>query len=439
MENLTSSKLSVAFRFGLYSLAVLISFLLSVPTTSAAEFLKGKNVHLTSLHRIDGDVYAAGTDITIDGSIGGDLVAAGETITITGDISGSAMVVGGRLVHTGRSEGSLRMAGDRAVIKGYVGRSILFFGNTLEVHRGAVIRRDINAYGYHVILAGVVRGDVTIKATKIDISGQIDGNVDLEAGESIRIRPPAVIHGDLTYTSSNDLDLDDESGITVLGEITRLEPVDSDEEEAEGTTATALRFSLLFAAFLFGLILIRLCPIYLGQAFEQLHHRFMASVGAGLVTAAVALMCSLILIVALALSLIGLVLTANDQVVGGMLLLIFSTLLLPITSFACVSGGVLFYIGKLLPAWLLGYGIIRIFKKTPKQLGKWQLLIGLTILTGFYAVPDGGILFYLAAGIVGIGAIILSIRETRRRLRKPKPETINAPPLDNASTNPPTG
>lgn len=437
MINLAVRKFGYVFQIALSALACLIAFVLIVPGPFAAEFLKGKNVHLTSLHRIDGDVYASGSDVTIDGSIGGDLLAVGETITTTGEISGSLMIVAGKLIHTGQAEGSIRVIVDRAEIDGYVGRSILFFGNTLEINRGAVIRGDVNAYGNRVNLAGAVRGDVTIKATKIDVSGQIDGNVDLEAGESIRIRPPAVIHGDLTYTCSNELDLGDESGITVLGDITRLEPVDSDEEEGEGTTATALRFSLLFAAFLFGMILIRLCPTYLSQAFEQLHHRFMASAGTGLLTAAVVIMCSLVLIVAVALSLVGLILTANDQVAGGMLLLIFSTLLLPITSLACVSGGVLFYVGKLLPAWLIGYGLVRIFKKQPKQLGKWQLLIGLTILTSFFLIPGGGILLYLAAGIVGIGAIILSIREMRRRLQPTKSEATEEPPVDNVSIDPP--
>lgn len=439
MINLAFRKFGSVFQIGLFAVACLTAFVLIVPEPFAAEFLKGKDIHLTSLHRIDGDVYAAGSDITVDGSIDGDLLAVGKTILTTGEISGSAMIGAEKLIHTGRVEGSIRVVVDRAEIDGYVGRSILFFGNRLEINRGAVIRGDVHAYGNRVYLAGGVRGDVTIKANKIDLSGQIDGNVDLEAGESIKIRPPAVIHGDLTYTCDNELNLGDESGITILGEVTHLEPVDSDDDEGEGTTATALRFSLLFAAFLFGLILIRLCPTYLSQAFEQLHHRFMASAGAGLLTATVVLMCALVLIVAIALSLVGLILTANDQVAGGMLLLIFSTLLLPITSFACVSGGVLFYVGKLLPAWLIGYGLVRIFRKQPKQLGKWQLLIGLTVLTSFFAIPVGGILFYLAAGIVGIGAIILSIRETRRRLHPPKPEQADEPPVDKVSIDPSTG
>ncbi|MDH3892514.1 MAG: polymer-forming cytoskeletal protein [candidate division Zixibacteria bacterium] len=437
MYNLTWSKLSLPLRFGLYAAVLLTSVLSIVATASAAEFLKGKNVHLTNLHRIDGDVYAGGNDITIDGSIGGDLIATGENITVTGEVSGSAMILSFKLTHTGRTEGSIRMLGDRAVIDGYIGRSILFCGSTLEIRRGAVVRSDVNAYGQSVVLAGTVMGDVTIAATDIDISGQIEGDVDLEVGESIEISPPAVIHGDLTYTCSKELDFSEKSGITVLGEIVRFEPVDPDDEETEETTATAVRFSLLFAAFLFGLILVRLSPTYLSQAFEQLHHRFMKSVGAGLLAAAAAIICLVILALAVALCLVGLLLAANDEVAAGMLLLIFSTLMLPITSFACVSAGLLFYAGKLLPAWLLGYGIIRIFRKTPKLLGKWQLLIGLTILTGFYAAPGGGILFYLAAGIVGSGAIVLSYRETRRRSHLLKPDTTNEPAVVEPPVEPP--
>lgn len=430
-------KFGSVFQIGLCAITCLAALTLIIPDAFAAEFLKGKNVHLTSLHRIDGDVYASGSDITIDGSITGDLLAVGGVVDATGETGGSMMIVAGKLFHTGRTEGSIRMVCDRGEIDGYVGRSILFFGNTLEIHRGAEVRSDVNAFGFRVDLDGVVRGDVTIRAARISLSGRIEGDVDLEASESITIRPPAVIHGDLIYTCSNELDLGDETGITVLGEITHVEPVESDDDE-EGTTATALRFSLLFAAFLFGLILIRLFPTHLTLAFDQLHHRFMASAGAGLLTAAVVLMCSLVLIVAIALSLVGVILTSSDQVVGGMLLLVFSTLLLPVTSLACVSGGVLFYVGKLLPGWLIGYGLIRIFKKQPKKLGKWQLLIGLTILTGLYVPPGGGWIFYLAAGIVGTGAIVLAIRENRRRMHPPKPETTVSPPVEDSLLDPPT-
>lgn len=439
MNNLAARKTGFVFHVCLYSLTFLIALGLTAPNTTATEFLGGKNIHLTNLHRIDGDVYAAGSDITIDGSIDGDLLAVGGVVTATGEIGGSMMILAGKLFHTGRTEGSIRIFADRGEIEGFVGRSILFFGNTLEIHRGAVVRGDVNAYGFRVQLDGQVMGDVTIKAEEIEISGRIDGNVDLEAGESIRIRPPAIIHGNLTYTSGTELDFDDESGITVLGEITRLEPVESDDEETDGANDAALRFSRLFAAFLFGLILIWLCPTYLSQAFDKLHNRFMASLITGLVTAAAVVMSLLVLVVAILLSGVGFILSVNDQPVGGMLLMVFSTLAIPVTSFACVSGGLLFYIGKLLPAWLLGYGIIRIFNKTPKQLGKWQLLIGLLILTGFYVTPGGGMIFYLLSGIIGAGAIVLAVKDRRLKLQPTEGEpTTKESPSDNMPPSPPT-
>ncbi len=425
-------------RLPVYLYAVVAALLCAataIVPAQAANFLKGDHVHLTSLHRIDGDVYAAGEKVTVDGSIDGDLLAAGGSVTCAGEITGSGNIGAGEFSHTGRVDGSIRVFCNEAEIEGYVGRSVLFLGNILKVRPAAIIRKDVNAYGSRVDLAGTVMGNVKIKAHRIKISGQIDGDVELEAEESIDIVAPAVIRGDLTYSGAQELDLES-AGVTVLGEVTRLEPkdeVDAADEEAEELTNTVLRFSRLFAAFLFGLILIWLCRPYLQEAFVQLHRRFMVSLATGLLAGVVVVMSVLVLLVAIVLSVVGLVMSSGEQAAGGAVLLIFSTLMLPITSFAVVSGGVLFYAGKLLPAFLVGYGLICIFKKQPRQLGKWQLLIGLAFMSGFFALPVVGLLFYLAAGIVGAGAIILGIKNHRRNGSKGS----TAPDLSQPGNPPP--
>ncbi|MCK4461292.1 MAG: polymer-forming cytoskeletal protein [candidate division Zixibacteria bacterium] len=416
--------------------ATLLCLATAIMPAQAANFLKGNHVHLTSLHRIDGDVYAAGETVTVDGSIDGDLLAAGGSVTCAGEITGSENVAAGDFSHTGRVDGSIRVFCSEAEIEGYVGRSVLFVGSILKVGQAAIIRKDINAYGYRVDLAGTVMGNVKIKAERIKISGQIDGDVVLDADESIVIRAPAVIRGNLTYSSAEELDLE-AAGVTVLGEVTRLEPkdeVDAADQEAEELTDTVLRFSRLFAAFLFGLILIWLCPTYLQEAFTQLRRRFMVSVATGLLAAAAVVMSAAVLLVAIILSVVGLIMSSGDQAAGGAVLLIFSTLMVPITSFTVVTGGVLFYAGKLLPAFLVGYGLIRIFKHQPRQLGKWQLLIGLAFMSGFFAIPLVGLLFYLAAGIIGAGAIILGIKNCHRNGTK----SLAVPDLSQPGNPPPS-
>jgi len=408
-SNYTIGQISICL-----AVALVASVITAIEPAYAANFLKADKVHLTSLHRIDGDVYALGETVTVDGSIDGDLLAAGGQVTCSGEITGSQTIAAGEFSCSGRVDGSVRFIGGDAEIEGYVGRSVLFLGQNLKVREMAVIREDVNAYGRKVQIAGVVMGNVSVGAAVIEISGQIDGDVELDATESIEISPPAVISGNLTYSGPKELDLES-SGVTVLGEVERREPEKDDaaKQEADELTDTVLRFSRLFAAFLFGLILIRLCPRYLQEAFAQLRCRFAACAAAGLLAAAAVVMSMLVLLLAVVLSIVGLILSSGDQAAGGALLLVFSTLMIPVTSFAFVSGGVLFYAGKLLPSLLVGYGLIRIFKRQPKLLGKWQLLIGLTILTGFYAIPRAGWLFYLTVGIIGMGAIILGVRHCR--------------------------
>jgi len=420
---------------GLLLAAVLLASVAVVGTARAATFLKDKKIHLTSLHRIDGDVYAAGETVTIDGAIDGDLLAAGGAVFCSGEITGSQNIAAGEYSHSGRVDGSVRVFASKADVEGYVGRSVLFMGQQLTLRQMATVRKDLNAYGYEVDISGVVMGDVKVEAAVIEISGQIDGNVELKAEESLDIIPPAMIRGNLVYRGPEELNLE-ASGVTVLGEVERrpLKEEDEEKKKAEGLTDTVLRFSRLFAAFIFGLILIRLCPRYLEEAFEHIRRRFAVSAGVGLLALVVVVISVLVLILALILSLVGLILSSGDQAAGGALLLVFSTLMIPISSFVFVSGGVLFYAGKLLPSFLVGYGLIRIFKRQPKRLGKWQLLIGLVILTGFYTIPGAGLLFYLAAGVVGTGAIILGIRSCR--LTQMPSRTQQPPPPDDSIPEP---
>ena len=70
--------------------AVMMTLFVSVPAV-AADFRSGADINVASGEEIDDDLYAAASDITIDGTINGDFWAVGQTITVNGTVNGSIL------------------------------------------------------------------------------------------------------------------------------------------------------------------------------------------------------------------------------------------------------------------------------------------------------------------------------------------------------------
>jgi len=112
---------------------------------------------------------------------------------------------------------------------------------------------------------------------------------------------------------------------------------------------------------------------------------------------------------------IGLVVISTDMAVVGAITLIMSILLLPISSFLTVCGGIIFYAGKIVAGLLAGYFIFRLVKPIPAEPKKLHLFVGLLVLSLLFAIPYHiGTLIYLFITIVGGGAIVLSVRQCHK-------------------------
>ena len=383
----------------------------------ATIFQTGDDIHISNVHRIPDDYYAFGQNITVDGLIEGDLTAGGYEALTNGTVNESQNVFAYRLNHTGAIGNSLRAFVNTAEIDGRVGRSVVIFAYDARIGKGAVIERDVHIGGYTARLEGTVGGNATIRADRIYISGEIGGDVDLD-GEQVTISPPTVIKGNLTYTSKKEIVIDPASGVTVLGETKWRQPTRETDEDEEGNGSTALRsvvlqVSKLLAAFLFGVIVIYLFKRYAQESFNQLRTRLAVSAATGFLSLFVLIVAVIILAVSVVFVIVGLALISGKLAPVGAVVLILSILMVPISSFAAVSGGVVFYSGKILVAMLVGFLMVKMFKPDPTVLGKGQLLLGLIVLTLLFSMPYAGFLIYLLAAIIGAGAIVLGIKSCR--------------------------
>jgi len=406
---------------------ILAVALLFAGYAQATSIQSGGNIHISNLHQIDDDLYAFGQNVTVDGLIKGDLVVGAKEVFINGEVTESENIFAYKLHHTGNVGNSLRAFANTAIIDGKVGRSVMLFAYDTRIGKGAVVERDVSIAGYSSRVEGVIKGNAKIYGNRIFISGEIGGNVDL-GGDEITISPPAVIRGNLTYTCEKEAKIDTAAGVTILGETRWEQPDEGNGEDEEKTGGAAFKtmifnISKILAAFLFGIIVVYLFRRYAEVSFHQLRTRFSVSFATGFLFLLILVVAVLILAVSAIFLLVGLALISGEMAPLGALVLILSMLMVPITAFTTVSSGIIFYSGKIMFAFLVGYLLVRIFKSEAALLGKAQLLFGLIVLALLFAVPYVGLLIYLLVSIAGAGAIVLGIKNCRAEADRPKGDT----------------
>jgi len=431
----TTSKYKLSVSVVAATLVMLCGFFHS--TALGSVFKSGDDIEISKLHQIDDDFYAFGQKLTIDGTIKGDLFAFVNKSTIRGHLENSANIGSFEFTHQGIIDGSLRLFTQQADIYGHIGRSLMAFSQKITLNKGSMVEKDVNILAVEAELEGTILGKTRIKADTVYISGIIDGDVIIQAN-IINIVPPAVIKGDLIYTSENQALIDTVSGVTIVGATTWNLPQKDEEDAGISLTSILIRISCMLATFIFAIIAFRIFRPYALESFYQLKDRFATSFAAGVLGILILIFCLLILIISVGLFLTGVILISNDIFFLGSLLLVIFTLLIPITSFTSVSGGVIFYSGKIIVAALVGYFLTRNLRSRKNELSGSSLLLGLVILLILFSIPYVGFYIYLLAGIAGAGAIFLGVKKCNRLKSLEQPGASPQPPEVTSPASPKT-
>lgn len=390
--------------------------LIALSSGLGSTFQSADNVRISPLHEIDDDFYAVAENITVDGSISGDLFGLSSQINIKGKIFQSANLACRYADHSGSIDGSLRWLGERLTINGRVGGSVLAAGVAIMIRQGSVVEKDVHAYAKEIDLDGNILGNVDCAGNTIRITGQIGGNVELTA-KKIIISPPAVIRGDLTYETESEDQFTLEPGVTVIGTIAWQPPDQVEATESSGMTGIAFRIAALLAAFIFGAILISLFREYADESIHQLRDRTSVSLAAGLLGLLALGLAIIVLGLALAGSAIGSILLSGDLPILGIIVLVLSILMIPISSFITVSGAVIFYSAQIIVGLVVGHWLLRLIRPSASKMSKTSLLVGLIILTLTCAIPYVGLIVCFLAALVGSGSIILGVRNCHKTVK----------------------
>src|SRR5689334_23914438 len=169
------------------------------PQASGTELRKGDRVTVAKDEVIHSDLFAAGGQIRIAGTIEGDLGVAGGDVEVSGHVLGDLLSASGQVRMTGQVDGSIRGYAGNITVKGKVGRNVMTCGGDVNIDRDSTIggsltsmsgrlsvdghvQRDVLAMGGQANISGIIGGSAKFRSDElnIDSSAQVGGPVDFE-------------------------------------------------------------------------------------------------------------------------------------------------------------------------------------------------------------------------------------------------------------------
>jgi cytoskeletal protein CcmA (bactofilin family) len=372
-------------------LAVLAAAFMFLPFSAAQAYAvrTGESIYIPKDQAIDGNLYAAGSNLTIDGEVRGDVICvAGQSITINAKVTGDVICFGQSLTINGEVGGNVRVAGNNVIINNIVGRNVNVAGTSLILGKDAKIGWDVLLTTANGEIRGEVGGSVYGVVRNLVVAGKIVKNLDIDLSHevnkkkanSLEITSESKILGDINYTANKDLQLNKDN---VNGKITRNIP-----KKQEGNLFLAYLISRLFAIFsalIVGLVLVSLWRNTIIKVTDKMKEKIWPSLGWG----AVLLIITPVICILLAVTIIGIPLAL---ILGGLWLL---------ANFAC----------KIITAVLVGRLIFKHLKQKESEKLLLEMTVGVVVCWLLFSIPFVGWALSLIAILVGLGASWIHFRK----------------------------
>jgi len=366
-------------------MAVLLTFLVSAPAL-AADLRSGDAITIAGGEVIDDDLYIAGSNITIDGTVNGDLWAIGSTITVNGEVKGSMVAAAQTINVNGNVSHAVRLAGETINISGNVSGDVIAFSSEVNISSKAKIGGDFLFGVGNVRIDGIISRNVKGGGGEVTVSNGVGGDVELDV-DNLTLAPTADIQGNLIYTSENEADI--QSGAKVGGITTHNVPEVKKPAPFSGIGGKLIG---LLMALVTGLIIILIAPGRSASAAASIRNRPWASLGWGAV-----------------------ILFATPI---AAILVCFTFIGIPVGLIALVLYAIAIYISQVFVGLFLGRLIIGRFRETDsKAIMVGALAAGLAILMLLQLIPYLGFWIGLAVVLFGLGAVVVSETSLRSASR----------------------
>jgi cytoskeletal protein CcmA (bactofilin family) len=201
----------------LFVASAAVSIGLALPA-GAAEIVSSDLVIITEDTVVTGDHYVAANRVLVRGTIDGDLFAlAGQDVSIEGEVTGSVTALASEVSVSGIIGGSLRVTSPSVQISGEVSGDVVAVAFGIELVPGGQVGADLVMWAWNAGSHGSVSEDVEGSQRRLELSGDVTGNVRVSA-DRLSIVDDLRVGGDLTYRSNNGavgIDLVDADGVVV--------------------------------------------------------------------------------------------------------------------------------------------------------------------------------------------------------------------------------
>ncbi len=192
----------------------------SIAHASSTNLNSNKFVSLPKDQVVDGNYYAGGETIEIDGVVNGDAYLFGGQVFVNGTINGDLISAAGTINLNGEVKGDARLAGGQANITGKIGKNLSLAGGNLDLGTNSKIGGALQGAGGNLNLLGSVGTETLLAAGNANIAGTLGDSLTAKVG-TLRFGPNARVSGDVTYWGQEEATVDQSASIS--GSITRKE------------------------------------------------------------------------------------------------------------------------------------------------------------------------------------------------------------------------
>jgi cytoskeletal protein CcmA (bactofilin family) len=371
--------------------------LLFLPLAASAYAIKtGDSVYVPKGETIEGNLYAAGASVTVEGQVTGDVICAGQSINISGQVAGDVICAGQTINLSGTVGGNLRTVGNSINLSGKIGRNVMAFGASILSAASSSIGWDMLAVGAFGQIAGNIGRDLYGTLGQATLSGQIGKNVNLHFGQqnkkadqtALTVAGTAVINGDLKYTSDKNAVV--ENGAVIKGQTTHnLPAVVVKKSNFANLGWWWGNLIAVFSALVIGLVLINFWREQIIKITDLMLARVNSAFGWGI-------------LVLLLTPIIALILLAT--IIGIPLSLILMALWL-----------IALYLSKIFVGILVGRSLLSNFFSQHKESLILSMVAGIVVVYLIFALPFIGRLMSLLAMLWGLGGIMLAVKLTLKK------------------------
>ncbi len=368
----------------------LLAILITIPIAAKAFAVKtSDSIFIGRDEVVDGNLYAAGKNITIEGVVTGDVIAVGQQITIDGRVDGDVITASTNLRINGQVKGNVRVAANDVTINGQVEKNINIAAVSAVLGSDSITGSDVLIMAESLEARGNILGSLHGILKRLLLSGIVNKDLKFKFNSNsklpVTLTDSAQVQGDFIYSHNKDLNINQQ---TVAGEV-KYEKTDT--KKAWGSILWNLLLGI-FSALIVGLLLVTLMKSHLKDLHQKMEEKPGRSILWGLgILVIVPILCFLLML----------------TIIGIPLALIILAIWL-----------IMVYVAKILTAIYFGNILRKKALKAKKFNPMTDMILGIVVAWLLFMIPVIGPLLVFLAIIFGLGSFWFFRKDLHHKLNK---------------------